>query len=86
MKGRRLPRVWASMRCCIPADEFNSLALQKLGPCIYSDAAGGMNAWGVNGLQERKLTLRQVGLELNLSTVHPGCHGPILWNENGRIN
>lgn len=45
------------MRHCILADEFNSWTLQKQGPCIYSDAAGGANAWGLSRFQEWKLAL-----------------------------
>lgn len=64
------------MRLYIPADEFNSWAPQKPGPCIYSDAAGGTNAWGLSRFQAWKLVLTSwLGTAL---TANQDCHRPIL--------
>lgn len=68
------------MRHCIPADGFNSWAPQKAGPCIYSDAAGGTNAWGLSGFQEymEACADNKLGWNCTYLTVNLDCHRPIL--------
>lgn len=75
------------MRHCVPADEFNSWASQKQGPCIYIDAAGGIDAWGLSGFQEWKVTLTTgwLGTALILQLIQT-VMDLSYWNENGRIN